>query len=52
MKKSELYKSAQRCVLCSGLTPDEKLEILRVLMKSEDIERFSEEQEGKYAGTL
>ena len=45
MKKSLIYYKAQIAVLESGLiTYGEKLEILRVLMRDEDLELFSEER--------
>lgn len=49
MKKSEMYKEAQRIVLLNSglLTSDERLEILRELMTQEDIAEFAEEQEAK-----
>jgi hypothetical protein len=55
MKKSEAFYLAQVAVLgAMGLTNPEKLEILRVLMDSEDtakhVEKFKEEQEQKNEG--
>ena len=46
MKKSEIYKLAQRAVLTSqSIVIDDKLAVLRELMHKEDIEKFVEEQE-------
>lgn len=48
MKMSEMYKELQRLVLFySGcnLTGDERLEMLKELMKQEDLARFKEEHE-------
>jgi hypothetical protein len=48
MKTSELYKYAQCAVVdCTELSTLTKLDILRVLMKDEDIELYTEEQEAK-----
>ena len=48
MKKSEMYKYAQCAVVdVPNLTTLTKLEILRELMKQEDVERFCEEREEK-----
>lgn len=48
MKKSELYKRTQMCVVNSLHLPVlDKLEILRELMRREDTELFCEEQEAK-----
>ena len=43
MKKSEIYKMAQYAVLNGHNCNSDKLEILRVLMAQEDIERLVEE---------
>ena len=46
MKKSEVYYLSQFAVVNSpSIAPESKLEILRVLMMDEDLEKFSEEQE-------
>lgn len=48
MKKSEMYKLAQKAVLLSqAMMVDEKLEVLRELMNREDTAKFVEEQEEK-----
>lgn len=48
MKKSEIYKMAQRAVVnAMYLLPDDKLEILRELMAKEDLEKFCEENAEK-----
>lgn len=48
MKKSEMYKYAQCAVVdIDNLTTLTKLEILRELMKMEDVSKFTEEQEEK-----
>jgi hypothetical protein len=46
MKKSEIYKQAQICVLCAKyLGEHNTLEILRELMHQEDVALFVEKQE-------
>lgn len=46
MKKSEVYKEAQVCVLIADhLNEYKKLEILRELMASENLALFREKQE-------
>ena len=48
MKRSEAFKAAQIAVLASGcFLSNDKLEILRVLIDSEDLALFSEKQEEK-----
>lgn len=48
MKKSEIYVMAQTAVINSSwITPDDKLEILRVLMSDEDVARYTENREVK-----
>ena len=48
MKKSEIYNMTQIAVLTSPLiTPENKLEILRVLIADEDLEKFMEESKEK-----
>ena len=48
MKKSEIYKYAQCAVLeCPELHTTTKLDILRELMKDEDMELYTEKQEEK-----
>lgn len=48
MKKSEILKTAQRCVLGAiGLSNDIKLEVLRELMDKEDLALYTERQEEK-----
>ena len=43
MKKSEIYHLAQIAVITSPcITPENKLEILHVLMMDEDLELYSE----------
>lgn len=43
MKKSELYRKAQRVVITSGtLTTDEKLEVLATLIEDEKREKWKE----------
>lgn len=50
MKKSEIYRLAQFTVLRDGvLYPDQKLDILRELMKQEDLALFCEQQEEEKA---
>lgn len=47
MKKSEMYRTLQRMLLQegSGCYGDEKLAILRELMKQEDLAAFEEKRE-------
>ena len=47
MKKSAIYRAAQICVLESSLGVREKLEVLRELMRKEELELFTEAQEEK-----
>lgn len=47
MKKSEIFYTAQCCVLNSNLYNKEKLEILRELMDKEDLALYTERQEEK-----
>lgn len=48
MKKSEIYNLAQIAVMTNtAFHSTQKLEILRVLMKDEDIEKYREEREEK-----
>lgn len=48
MKKSEAFRAAQMAVLSSdSVFSCDKLEILRVLMDSEDLALFSEKQKEK-----
>lgn len=48
MKKSEIYHLLQISAMRDGdLDYDETLEVLRELMRQEDIALFSEEQEAK-----
>ena len=43
MKKSELYRKAQRVVIISGtLTTDKKLEVLATLIEDEKREKWKE----------
>ena len=52
MKKSEAYNLAQTAVvLCPCISPEKKLEILRVLMDDEDIEKYAEERAAKKAAS-
>lgn len=45
MKKSEAYNLAQIAVVTSpSISPEAKLEVLRILFKDEDLEKFCEEQ--------
>lgn len=45
MKKSEAYNLAAISVIATPcITPENKLEILRVLIREEDLERYYEEQ--------
>lgn len=45
MKKSEIYRLAQYAVLASSICNMDKTEILRELMKMEDVSKFTEKQE-------
>ena len=48
MKKSEIYLIAQACVLRDErIAESRKLEVLRELMKMEDVSKFTEELEEK-----
>lgn len=47
MKKSAIYRAAQVCVLESDLNAKDTLEVLRELMRREDLELFTEAQEEK-----
>lgn len=47
MKKSEVYYAAQLIVISSFISPAEKLEILRVLMEDEKLEKYGEAREEK-----
>ncbi len=48
MKKSELYHLAQIAVINSpSITPESKIEVLRVLLDDECLELYREEQEEK-----
>lgn len=50
MKKSETYNLAQIAVITTPtISPENKLEILRVLIEDEGIALFSEEREAKKA---
>ena len=50
MKKSEAYYLAQFAVINSpSIAPESKIEVLRVLMMDEDLEKFSEERKAKKA---
>ncbi len=50
MKKSEMYRIAQIAVLGTmKVEAEEKLPILRELMRAEDLEKFSEREEEKDA---
>jgi hypothetical protein len=50
MKKSEAYNLAQVAVIKSQcISPENKIEILRVLMDAEDLELFCEKQKEKAA---
>lgn len=43
MKKSEIYRLAQCCIVSSiSLSAEQKLEILRVLMEQEDVALYVE----------
>lgn len=44
MKKSEIYKTAQVAVLNSGFSSIDKLEIIRELMKEEDLALLCEKE--------
>ena len=51
MKKSTAFHTAQLAVLADDLIPaDEKLEILRFLMESEDIALYSEKTAAEIMG--
>ena len=54
MKKSKLYHLAQIAVVTTAcIAPERKLDILRVLIADEDLEKFIEEQvEKKNAETV
>ena len=53
MKKSEIYKMAQEAVvLIPCFKTEEKLEILRELMRAEDLERHIEEHKEKANETV
>ena len=48
MKKSEAYNLAQIAVLLSPcLAPENKLEVLRVLMSDEDVALYTEKREAE-----
>ena len=48
MKKSAAYHLAEIAVVTSGcIAPENKLEVLRVLMEGEDLAKYCEEQEAK-----
>lgn len=48
MKKSEIYNLAQLAVMTNpAIHSTQKLEILRVLMADEDLEKFREERDEK-----
>lgn len=48
MKKSEMFKAAQLAVLSAPFIADaDKLEIVKVLMGEESIQKLVEEREGK-----
>ena len=48
MKKSMAYHLAQIAVMASpGIAPENKLEILRVLISDEDVALFCEEKEAE-----
>ena len=50
MKKSEAYNLAQIAVVNAAcIAPERKLQILRVLMSDEDIEKYREEIETQMA---
>lgn len=51
MKKSELYHLAQIAVVTSPcLAPENKLEVLNILMEDEGVAKFVEEREAKKEG--
>ena len=51
MKKSEIYHLAQIAVVTSpSIAPENKLEILRVLIADENLALFCEKQEAKKEG--
>ena len=51
MKKSTAYNLAQIAVVLSpNISPENKLDILRVLMDDENVALFTEESEAKKAG--
>ena len=53
MKKSELYHMAQIAVLNSQcIAPENKLEILRILIEDENVSKFCEEQDAKDSAVL
>lgn len=45
MKKSDIYKIAQACVVQSTIETHKKLMVLRELMEKEDLALFVEKQE-------
>lgn len=48
MKKSEAYQLAQIAVVLSPtITPEKKIEILRVLMMEEDLELYAENRKAE-----
>lgn len=50
MKKSEIYHLAQiATVLSPAISPERKLEIIRVLMDDEDVAKYVEEKEERKA---
>ena len=50
MKKSEIYNLAQIAVVASPcIAPEKKLEIIRVLMDEEEMQKFIENQKAKVA---
>ncbi len=50
MKKSELYHLAQIAVVNSpSISPENKVEVLKVLIEGESFEKFNEDQEAKKA---
>ena len=51
MKKSEYYNMAQIAVVSSAcISPENKLEIIRILMADECMAQYIEEQQAKAAG--
>ena len=53
MKKSEMYREAQRAVVnMLNIPADDKLEILRQLAKDEELAIFVEEREAAENGKL